>query len=224
MSELVFSFHFRSFVRSFWHLLLLPPSRCRTSSFIHLATIKMGRLITWATKHRRTHYAFKWRNSADACALCCHWVTHRIVWCSPCFCGAAIFFKFALLIFGIWPFFRILRTVDGEIASTASFAIPGRESFDFRTCWHFQLAQSWFDSIDIRPHTSIDLHWQRQTIIYIELISLHQAIENCVQVNGIHGRRTEMYLCPFWAMAIGSPPGAFFPFAGEITFERRSCA
>lgn len=31
---------------------------CRTSSFIRLGTTKMGRLITWETEYRRTHYAF----------------------------------------------------------------------------------------------------------------------------------------------------------------------
>lgn len=69
MSEHVFSSHFSSFVRfGIWcrrcHCRLF--ARHRLCSF---GITKMGRLITWETEHRRTHYAFKWKFVECECVI-----------------------------------------------------------------------------------------------------------------------------------------------------------
>lgn len=167
MSELVFSCHSSSFVRSFWHLLLLPSPLPHIIVYPFWAHTKWvdGKRGNENTLEHIMHLNEEIRQMLNAlCAVAA--VTPRIVWCSPCFCWAAIFFKFALLIFLVFAnvaaFFAVWRA---ENASTASIAILGTKSFGLRTCWHFQLAQSSLDSIEIHPliHTSIDLPWQRQT-------------------------------------------------------------
>lgn len=41
----------------------------RTASFMFFGITKMGRLITWETEHRRTHYAFKWKFVECECVI-----------------------------------------------------------------------------------------------------------------------------------------------------------